>query len=45
MNQAIAAREVKLQELELKFGLEWTFDETFFSEWSEALPEITESDR
>lgn len=45
MVRTIAAREVKLQELETTFGLEWVFDETFFSEWSSALPEITEAEQ
>lgn len=45
MTQIIAARKVKLHDLETKFGLEWVSDEAFFSEWSEALPEITASER
>lgn len=45
MTQTIAARKVKLHDLETKFKLEWVSDETFFSEWSEDLPEITESEQ
>ena len=45
MTQTTAARTVKLYELETKFKLEWVSDETFFSEWSEDLPEVTESER
>jgi hypothetical protein len=43
--QTIAARNVKLHDLKSKFGLERVEDDSFFSEWSENLPELSESDR
>jgi hypothetical protein len=43
--QTIAARTVKLHDLKSKFGLERVEDESFFSEWLEELPELSESDR
>jgi hypothetical protein len=43
--QTIPARTVKLHDLKSKFGLERVEDESFFSEWLEELPELSESDR
>ncbi len=45
MTRTIAARKVKLHDLKTKFGLELVFDNGFFPEWSENLPDITESER
>jgi hypothetical protein len=43
--QTIAARTIKLHDLKSKFGLERVEDDSFFSEWLENLPELSESDR
>jgi hypothetical protein len=43
--QTIAARNVKLHDLKTRFGLERVEDDSFFSEWLENLPELSESDR
>lgn len=45
MREAIAVRTVKLYDLKSKFGLERTEDDSFFSEWLENLPELTETER
>jgi len=45
MTEAIAASPVKLHDLKSKFGLERIEDDSFFSEWLESLPDLTESDR
>jgi len=45
MTRAIAARTVKLHDLKSKFGLERSEDESFFSEWLENLPELTDTER
>jgi hypothetical protein len=45
MTQTIAARSVKLHDLKSKFGLERVEDDSFFSEWLENLPELSEVDR
>lgn len=45
MREAIAARTVKLYDLKSKFGLERIEDDSFFSEWLENLPELTETER
>lgn len=42
MTQAIAARRIKLHDLKTRFGLQQVQDETFFSEWRNDLPELTE---
>lgn len=45
MTQSIAARKVKLHDLKIRFGLQQTQDEAFFSEWLTGLPELTEVER
>jgi hypothetical protein len=45
MREAIAARTVKLHDLKLKFGLEQSEDDSFFPEWLENLPELTDTER
>jgi hypothetical protein len=41
MAPAIAARNIKLHDLKVKFGLQQLEDEQFFSEWLHDLPELT----
>ncbi|MEH2284706.1 MAG: restriction endonuclease subunit R [Nostoc sp.] len=45
MTQAIAARNIKLHDLKVKFGLQAVEDELFFSEWLNDLPELTASEQ
>ena len=45
MAQTIAARKVKLHDLKAKFELRLTQDESFFTEWREDLPPVTEEDQ
>lgn len=45
MIRAIAARTVKLYDLKSKFGLERVEDDSFFPEWLENLPELTDTER
>jgi hypothetical protein len=45
MTQTIAARTGELHDLKSKFGLERVEDDSFFSEWLENLPELSERDR
>ncbi|MBH8552014.1 type I restriction endonuclease subunit R [Nostocaceae cyanobacterium CENA357] len=45
MVQIIPAREISLFELEEKFGLQLTTNTTFFREWQENLPLLTDSER
>ncbi len=40
----IAARKLKLHDLKAKFGLQSVQDESFFFEWLEDLPKISESE-
>lgn len=42
MAQTMQSRDITLQELRTKFGLEFTHDLQFFPEWQENIPEITE---
>jgi hypothetical protein len=43
MTQAIAARKIKLHDLKTKFGLQQMQEETFFPEWLNDLPRLTEA--
>lgn len=45
MTQSIAARKVKLHDLKIRFGLQQTQDEAFFSEWLNDLPELTAAEQ
>jgi hypothetical protein len=45
MTQSIAVRKVKLHDLKIRFGLQQTQDEAFFSEWLTGLPDLTEVER
>jgi len=45
MTSTIAARKVKLHDLKTKFGLRLVQDESFFTEWTDDLPEVTQSER
>ncbi|MGC1309825.1 MAG: restriction endonuclease subunit R [Phormidesmis sp.] len=45
MTQTIAARKIKLHDLKTKFGLQLVQDESFFSEWADNLPKITETEQ
>jgi hypothetical protein len=45
MAQTIAARNVKLYDLKVKFGLERVETESFFQEWLDDLPELTDGER
>ena len=45
MVQAIQASELTLREVETKFGLEESQDVSFFSEWEENLPELTDVEK
>ncbi|MEL6351037.1 MAG: restriction endonuclease subunit R [Cyanobacteria bacterium J06627_28] len=44
MAQTIAARKVKLHDLKRQFGLQQIQADSFFTEWTEALPELTDSE-
>lgn len=43
--QTIPARKVKLHDLKTKFGLQFVQDESFFPEWIEGLPAVTETEK
>ena len=45
MTSTIAAQKVKLHDLKTKFGLRLVQDESFFTEWTDDLPEVTQSER
>ncbi|PZV04658.1 MAG: restriction endonuclease subunit R [Leptolyngbya sp.] len=45
MAQTIAARKVKLHDLKTKFGLQQVYDDAFFTEWQDDLPELTDAER
>ncbi len=45
MVQAIQASELTLREVETKFGLEESQDVSFFPEWEENLPELTDVEK
>jgi Type I restriction enzyme R protein N terminus (HSDR_N) len=45
MVQAIQASELTLREVEIKFGLEESQDTSFFLEWQENLPKITDAEK
>ncbi|MEH2191727.1 MAG: type I restriction endonuclease [Nostoc sp.] len=45
MIQAIQAHNVSLADLEAKFGLQQAGNETFFTEWFDTLPEITDLEK
>jgi len=45
MVQIIPARDISLYELEEKFGLQLTTDTNLFSEWTENLPILTDSEK
>lgn len=45
MVQAIAARNIKLNDLKTKFKLKQVEDETFFQEWINDLPELTDEEK
>ena len=44
MTSTIAARKIKLHDLKTKFGLQLVQDESFFSEWVDALPRVSQSE-
>ncbi|NEP13673.1 MAG: restriction endonuclease subunit R [Symploca sp. SIO2C1] len=44
MVQTLPAKEITLQELTDKFGLQLIEDEQFFREWQDQLPEITQAE-
>lgn len=44
-SQTIPARKVKLHDLKATFGLELVQDDSFFPEWSENLPKVTEAEQ
>ncbi|AFY41855.1 type I restriction endonuclease subunit R [Nostoc sp. PCC 7107] len=45
MVQIIAAEKMTLYDLEQRFKLQQTQDESFFSEWQESLPEPTDTEK
>lgn len=45
MAQTIAADKITLYDLDQRFGLQQTDDETFFSEWQGDLPKLTETEQ
>ncbi|MEH2413551.1 hypothetical protein [Nostoc sp.] len=45
MVQTIPARDISLYELEEKFGLQLATDTNFFTEWTENLPNLTDSEK
>jgi len=46
MSQTIRANDISLHDLKIKFGLQRTFDELFFSEWQLAeFPELNDFDK
>lgn len=45
MAQTIAARKVKLHDLKTKFGLQQVYDDAFFTEWQDDLPELADAER
>jgi hypothetical protein len=45
MVQTLYASKLSLYEVEKRFDLQFTQDETFFSEWCDDLPEISDRDR
>ncbi|MEM6751927.1 MAG: restriction endonuclease subunit R [Cyanobacteria bacterium P01_C01_bin.38] len=45
MVQTIQAKDINLRYLIDNFGIELVFDDQFFSEWQEDLPEITDLDK
>jgi len=45
MAQVISASELTLNEVEIKFNLQPTEDENFFSEWQTNLPELSEQEK
>lgn len=45
MTQTIAARKIKLHDLKTRFGLRPVQEESFFPEWAEDLPEVSETER
>ena len=45
MTQTIAARKIKLHDLKTRFGLQQVQDDSFFLEWTEDLPEVSDSER
>ncbi len=45
MASTIAARKIKLHDLKTKFGLRLVQDESFFSEWAEALPDVSQLEK
>jgi hypothetical protein len=45
MTSTIAAQKVKLHDLKTKFGLRLVQDESFFTEWTDDLPEVAQSEK
>ncbi|MEH2235281.1 type I restriction endonuclease [Nostoc sp.] len=45
MVQTIPARDISLYELEEKFGLQLATDTSFFTEWTEILPTLTDAEK
>jgi hypothetical protein len=45
MVQTIPARDISLYELEEKFGLQLATDTSFFPEWTENLPTLTDGEK
>lgn len=45
MTRTIQAKEVTLLELETNYGLQIVYDEQFFPEWQDNLPQITDAEK
>ncbi|MEM9272190.1 MAG: type I restriction endonuclease [Cyanobacteria bacterium P01_F01_bin.143] len=45
MVQTIQAQDISLEELQENFGLQLTTDETFFREWQDKLPSLTDEEK
>ncbi|NEQ96974.1 MAG: type I restriction endonuclease subunit R [Cyanothece sp. SIO2G6] len=45
MTQTVAARKIKLAELKERFNLRHTEDASFFTEWQETLPPLSDTER
>ncbi|MBT9311733.1 type I restriction endonuclease [Leptothoe kymatousa] len=45
MTQTVAARKIKLADLKERYQLQYTDDASFFTEWQDALPSLSESEQ
>ncbi|BDA74193.1 hypothetical protein RIVM261_043250 [Rivularia sp. IAM M-261] len=45
MTTTVQAKEVTLLELETNYGLQIVYDEQFFPEWQDNLPQITDAEK